>query len=375
MVRLTKVWPWLSFIAAEQQLLHNELRLIETDGGVRTWTDSLGIHELLTSRTPFIDVTAHPELPSGELPLSRFAADSSFPKITVYHDLVHALQADIRRQNLFDNLFEFSSFHTRFCKSELGLQSSLWLYNLILKVTAGRPDIDVRIVDHADWKQKSLIVHIEGTENPEDVVVIDAHLDSINLGDFYNGRAPGADDNGSGSVTLVEALRIISKSGFKPTNSLELHWYSAEEIWLLGSLDVFAEYAKRNVSVKAMLEQDMTGASNRYRGEVGDEIRLVTDNVSPKLTNYLKLLVTDYTDVPYTLFSCGYACSDFYSAYIHGYPAAFAMERANEIVNYPGFPRVGHNELDTIDRIDFNHVVQHVKLALAYLIELGLAKF
>lgn len=361
-------------IAAEQLVLHHDLRLIEQEGGFRSWLDSQGIHNLLQTRTSFVDITAHPDVPPQSPSSYNDGIPASFPTKTVHHGLVTSLQSEIKRLNLFNNLFEFSSFHTRFCKSDLGLESSLWLHNLLLDITAERPDIEVRIVDHDGWKQKSLIVHIEGTNSPNDTVVLGAHLDSINLADYYGGRAPGADDNGSGSVTLVETLRIISESDFKPYNSLELHWYSAEEIGLLGSLDIFADYASKNVSVKAMLEQDMTGASNRYRGEVEDEIQLVTDNVSPDLTDYLKLLVTDYTDVPYKLFSCGYACSDFYSAYIHGYPSAFAMERANEAVNYPGFPRVGHNELDTIDRIDFDHIVQHAKLALAYLVELGLAK-
>lgn len=75
--------------------------------------------------------------------------------------------------------------------------------------------------------------------------------------------APGADDNGSGTVTNMEALRLYTenflKRGFRPNNTVEFHFYSAEEGGLLGSLDVFTAYAKQKKHVRAMLQQDMTG--------------------------------------------------------------------------------------------------------------------
>ena len=72
-----------------------------------------------------------------------------------------------------------------------------------------------------------------------------------------------ADDDGSGSMTILDALRVILTdsriaSGQAP-NTLEFHWYSAEEGGLLGSQAIFQEYAKQGRDVKAMLQQDMTG--------------------------------------------------------------------------------------------------------------------
>jgi hypothetical protein len=40
--------------------------------------------------------------------------------------------------------------------------------------------------------------------------------------------APGADDDGSGSVTILESYRALIKSDFKPVHNVEFHWYSAE---------------------------------------------------------------------------------------------------------------------------------------------------
>ncbi|XP_035702351.1 probable leucine aminopeptidase 1 [Folsomia candida] len=62
------------------------------------------------------------------------------------------------------------------------------------------------------WLQSSIIARIEGADPKlkEEVVIFGAHLDSFNLTNPVNGRAPGSDDNGSGSVTLFESLRAGS---------------------------------------------------------------------------------------------------------------------------------------------------------------------
>lgn len=38
----------------------------------------------------------------------------------------------------------------------------------------------------------------------------------------------GADDDGSGTVTILEAYRALLESDFKPNRTVEFHWYSAE---------------------------------------------------------------------------------------------------------------------------------------------------
>ena len=38
----------------------------------------------------------------------------------------------------------------------------------------------------------------------------------------------GADDDGSGTVTILEAYRALITSDFRPVEHVEFHWYSAE---------------------------------------------------------------------------------------------------------------------------------------------------
>jgi leucyl aminopeptidase len=73
---------------------------------------------------------------------------------------------------------------------------------------------------------------------------------------FY--RAPGADDDGSGTVTILQVLRSLMEQQFVPPPGilLEFHWYAAEEGGLLGSQDIAAAYEGMAVNVRAMLQMD-----------------------------------------------------------------------------------------------------------------------
>lgn len=83
-------------------------------------------------------------------------------------------------------------------------------------------------------------------------------MDSINLRSPQSGRAPGADDDGSGTVNLLEAFRVLAESGFKPSTPVEFQWYAGEEGGLLGSADISAKYNDDGVEVRGMLQLDMT---------------------------------------------------------------------------------------------------------------------
>ena len=91
------------------------------------------------------------------------------------------------------------------------------------------------------------------------MVVIGAHMDSINLNSPTSGRAPGADDDGTGTVNLIEIFRVLVASGFKPTTPVEFHFYSGEEAGLLGSQAIASSYSSAGKTVKAMFQLDMTG--------------------------------------------------------------------------------------------------------------------
>ena len=72
------------------------------------------------------------------------------------------------------------------------------------------------------------VAEIRGTEKPDEVVIIGAHLDSWDLG-------TGATDNGTGSMAVLEAARALQKLGVKPKRTIRFVLFTGEEQGLNGS--------------------------------------------------------------------------------------------------------------------------------------------
>lgn len=80
---------------------------------------------------------------------------------------------------------------------------------------------------------KNLIVTIPGQTTPSEIVVMSAHLDSISGSATNTTNAPGANDNGTGSSTIMEAMRLFRQFRFQRT--LKLILFTGEEQGLIGS--------------------------------------------------------------------------------------------------------------------------------------------
>jgi leucyl aminopeptidase len=243
-----------------------------------------------------MDITTTQEL--GQLRTSS-KKDPVFPaKPTLQKDLKPLLKS-LSKKNMQANLEKFTSFHTRYYKSDYGKQSSEWLLanvqSVIEKSGAGEYGAYAKHFPHP-WGQNSVIATIPGKSNS--TVVVGAHQDSINLFLPSFLSAPGADDDGSGTVTILEALRVLLTSDDiikgKGENTVEFHWYSAEEGGLLGSQAIFQSYEKSGRDIKAMLQQDMTGyVQGTLDAGKPESVGVITDFVDPALTTFIKEVVTE----------------------------------------------------------------------------------
>lgn len=194
-------------------------------------------------------------------------------------------------------------------------------------------------------------------------MIIGAHQDSIN-GRNPMGRSPGADDDGSGSTTLIEAFRVLVESGVKFKNPVEFHWYAAEEAGLLGSQVVAEDYARQGIAVKAMLQCDMTG----YFPPGDEHMGVVRDYVNADLADFLAAAVGTYVGIEARDTTCGYACSDHGSWNASGFPSVFGFE-----TEFGKHSPVIHTDKDTMDQPGFSwkHILDFSKLVLAFTFELA----
>jgi carboxypeptidase Q len=81
-------------------------------------------------------------------------------------------------------------------------------------------------------KVYNTVGEIRGTEKPDEIVIVSAHLDS------WNGPgSQGTVDNGTGSSVTLEAARILATTGAKPKRTIRFVLWTGEEQGLLGSAD------------------------------------------------------------------------------------------------------------------------------------------
>ncbi|EJF59454.1 peptidase [Dichomitus squalens LYAD-421 SS1] len=316
----------------------------------------------------FFDVTDTPEL--GTRAHLRVANKPSYPAPNNTQTVKSVIES-LKIQNLQDILAKFTSFRTRHYRSQTGKESQRWLLRKITELTeeyapeALQESISIREFDHS-WQQSSIIVGINGTSADDDgVVILGAHLDSTNDSPFL--PAPGADDDGSGTTSILEAYRALIEAGFRPERTVEFHWYSAEEGGLLGSQAVVKSYESRGVNVIAMSQYDMTAWVKRGTKE---EVGIVTDYTDPDLTEFNKKLVEQYLSVPWVETKCGHACSDHASWNKAGYPSVFTIESAYENVNVQ-YVHTQNDTYDISDEFSFEHMLEFSKLAVGFAIELG----
>ncbi|MDY0280816.1 MAG: M28 family metallopeptidase [Salinivirgaceae bacterium] len=105
--------------------------------------------------------------------------------------------------------------------------------------------------DKEDYKGRNVVGELSGTGNPEDVIILIAHLDSIS--DDAAGAAPGADDNASGCAALLSIAKAMSGKSFNRT--IRFVFTTGEEQGTLGS-QAYVESLKGE-NIVAVLNLDM----------------------------------------------------------------------------------------------------------------------
>jgi len=333
-----------------------KLRLLQVDGK-RFWVhpDQMSKYQAKEGGlVSFMDVTDTPDLEKGASDLVH----QDFPDRPTQQATVRPLvqRIDSESQGRLESVDRhLSAYRTRYATSDEGVQAVNWIkgqYEAIINSLppARRELFSVALFPHTAWKQPSLIVKMRGTT--DDIVILGGHIDSTASG----GVAPGADDDASGSSSVLETFRIIATSSFVPKKGVEWHAYAAEEMGLLGSRQIAQQYRSRTAKVYAMMQLDMTGFGNA-------KIGVITNGVNAALTAFSRKLITEYGKNGYvdrTLFG---GSSDHASWQSAGYRACFPFEQQTN-------PNI-HTIRDTIDKLNFNNGLEYVRLAAAYIVELA----
>ncbi|KAK0206905.1 hypothetical protein DFS33DRAFT_1381997 [Desarmillaria ectypa] len=202
----------------------------------------------------------------------------------------------------------------------------------------------------------NVVCRYEAIVNTSETVLISAHYDS--RGSFGSTRAPGGDDDGSGTTGILSIARAIGAKGIKFHANIELVLFAGEEQGLLGSRAYSRELRAAGSNLTLVIQADMTAyhaldepaqlglPKTIGSPEVGDLVSTIAGIYSPEL-------VVGHTST---------CCSDHQSFHEQGFPATQVFERVGPIID-PMY----HNSGDLSDRegYDFEQLKAIAKVQFA----------
>src|SRR5882724_3890033 len=190
------------------------------------------------------------------------------------------------------------------------------------------------------------VAEIKGSEKPDEVVILGAHLDSWDLG-------TGSTDNGTGSMAVLEAARVLAKLNLKPKRTIRFILFSGEEEGLCGSVKYVEAHKDELEKISGVLVHD-TGTGRVLTLALHDNYqdREIVDQVLEPLKE-LRLLE------PTMMHMSG---TDHLSFNEVGVPGFWALQDGAE------YSKTHHSQSDTFDKVwkdDLNQGAQ-VLAAWAY---------
>ena len=201
-----------------------------------------------------------------------------------------------------------------------------------------------------------------------DTIVFSGHYDHDGIA-ASGGIFHGADDNGSGTVGVIELARAFAANPIKPRRSLLFAVFAAEERGLLGSYYYVSHPLRSLDTTRAVINFDMIGRnetpSDQTKGlieidaDTSNELNLVGANYSPqykamveRANNMVGLRLSYKWDEEPALNV--FFRSDHYPFALHGIPAMWW---------FTGFHPDYHQTTDTADKINYSKMEKILKLA------------
>ena len=190
-------------------------------------------------------------------------------------------------------------------------------------------------------EEENVVAEIRGTERPEEIVILGAHLDSWELG-------TGALDNGCNSALVIEVARAIRAAGLKPRRTIRFVLWGGEEQGMHGSWKYAQAHAGEMDRIVANVTFDegtgrTTGYSLGGRRDIEAAVREILRPVESWGAN------AHTADA--------FVGTDNLDFLLHGVPTLVAnQEDSNYMENY-------HAESDTYDKADIRELKMNTAIA------------
>jgi acetylornithine deacetylase/succinyl-diaminopimelate desuccinylase-like protein len=133
------------------------------------------------------------------------------PKALPYYPPIDSLLSLISQDSLYAWNLRLQNFQTRYSYSDSVYRARDWLFDKF--VSFGIDSVWLHHYNY-DSDQYNVVATVVGTVKPDKLIVVGGHYDSVVYGGgaYPYTWAPGADDNGSGTVATLEMARIIAQN-------------------------------------------------------------------------------------------------------------------------------------------------------------------
>ncbi|CUA68508.1 aminopeptidase Y, putative [Rhizoctonia solani] len=159
--------------------------------------------------------------------------------------------------------------------------------SLIQRLSAGPVNATLDINILVEQRYSSNVIATSKAGNQSNIVFIGSHLDSVSAG-------PGINDNGSGSITVLELAVQLAK--YKLKNAVRFAWWTAEEFGLVGSeyyVENLPEAERKKIALYINL--DMVASPNYVIAVYdGDGSAGINPGPTPPGSGAVEKVFTDY---------------------------------------------------------------------------------
>ena len=230
-------------------------------------------------------------------------------------------------------------------------------YGLVWRLAEKEQGARLRITADAEFLGEvpvfNTIATIPGSEKPDEYIVLSAHFDS------WDGSS-GATDNGTGTITMLEAMRILKAVYPQPKRTIVVGHWGGEEQGLNGSRAFAADHPEIVEGLQLLLNQDNgTGRVSNismqgFTGAGADFARWLSV-VPGEITRHIELQLPGFP---------GGGGSDYAAFVCYGAPSFSLSSNSWEYGTY-----TWHTNRDTYDKISFDEVRNNATLTamLTYL--------
>lgn len=284
-------------------------------------------------------------------------SDDQPPTVSSYHPVIASILENVSVESLYRYNYDLQNFSSRYIYSSTLNLSAEYIVDELSK----NPNVVVESQYFrvgGSWVRNVIATIPSFNRANKTVYILGGHYDSYSNSNPLT-WAPGADDDGSGTVAAMEAARVLSPYKFNST--IILGAWTAEEIGLYGSRYYASNAADTGMDVGGMIQLDMIGydPGNFMALDVASNFESVwlmnefwNSNVDYKIGLNLSTSINPNA-----------RGSDHAPFWDEGYPAIFGIES--------DFNDYYHTGQDTVDKMNFELVKKTTNASIATLAKIA----